>query len=198
MKKLLLTLLTIAAFCSTITAQEKVDEYHNTYFDKTYKIEASFDSNHELALFVEVAGESESDNVCFNIVGNDIKKFTDALAAAKTKYNEWVGVAKANNVTKMTKEMDITFPRVTICWYGSKWWFDFSHRLSPVFMITSSGDYVFLLSGEATASSNEYIDQDYYLALSTAEDFDVLISKMDPQTITEKLNNKQKVEDLFQ
>lgn len=197
MKKFLFSLLSVVALCSSLGAQEKVDEYYNSYFEKIYKIEAS-QNNGDLSVYFGVEGDSNNDNVMFGLDNDKIDKFIEGLVAAKQKYGEWVDVAKANNVTKMTKEMDIIFPRVTVCWYGSKWWFDFAHKIQPVFMITTNGNYVCVFSGKAQASSNEYIDQKYYLALSSVEDFDTLIAKLDPTQIKEKLNSKQQVEDLFQ
>ena len=65
-------------------------------------------------------------------------------------------------------------------------------------MITDSGKYLCVISGTATASSNEYIDQKYYLVFETTEDFDSLMEAINPTVVQEKLNSKQKVEDLFQ
>ena len=178
-------------------AQDKVGTYYSSYFKKEYKVEASLSSG-ELSIYFDIEGESNSDNVCINIKGEqEITSFITALTLAKQKYSEWTSVAINNNVTKMSKEMDISFPRVTICWSGSKWWFAFRHRLSPRFMVTESGDCVFVMSGTATASSNEYIDQKYYLAFSTPEDFDMLINAITPAAAKEVLNKQQNVEDLF-
>lgn len=180
-----------------IQAQEKVGSYYNSYFKKEYKVEASI-SNGELSVFFDIEGNSSSDNVCVRIKGAGINSFISALTLAKQKHAEWTSVAINNNVAKMTKEMDITFPRVDICWSGSKWWFDFGHKLRPIFMITDSGQHLCVIAGTATASTNEYIDQKYYLAFATPEDFDVLIGAVIPAVVQEKLNNNQKVEDLFQ
>ena len=180
-----------------IQAQEKVGSYYNSYFKKEYKVEAS-NSNGELSIFFDIAGNSSSDEVCVRIKEESIDSFISALMLAKQKHTEWSTVAINNNVSKMTKEMDITFPKVDICWHGSKWWFDFEHKLRSVFMITDSGKHLCVIAGTATASTNEYIDQKYYLAFATPKDFDALIEAINPTKVSEVLNNKQKVEDLFQ
>lgn len=197
MKRAILFILTLCTV-ATIQAQEKVGSYYSNYFDKECDVEAGTASSGELSVFFDIMGAGDSDNVCINIKGDNIDSFISALTLAKQKHAEWVAVAINNNVTKMTKTMDIVFPRVTIGWFGSKWWFDFAHRIEPVFMITESGKYLCVISGTATASSNEYIDQKYYLVFETAEDFDALINAINPTVIQEKLNNKQKVDDLFQ
>lgn len=197
MKRTILFILTLCAVL-TIEGQEKVGTYYSTYFGKECDVEAGTSNSGELSIFFDIMGSSDSDDVCINIKGGDIYSFISALTLAKQKHSEWVTVAVNNNVTKMTKAMDIDFPRVTIGWLGSKWWFDFAHHIEPVFMITESGKHLCVISGTATASSNEYIDQKYYLVFETSEDFDALIGAINPTTIQEKLNNKQKVNDLFQ
>lgn len=197
MKRALLLILTLCA-SMTIFAQEKVATYYSTYWGKTCDVEAGISSSGDLSVFFDIMGSGDADNVCINLKGESINAFISALQLAKQKHSEWVAVAINNNVTKMTKEMDIDFPRVTIGWLGSKWWFDFEHKIEPLFMITDSGKYLCVISGTATASSNEYIDQKYYLVFETAEDFDSLMEAINPTVVQEKLNSKQKVEDLFQ
>ena len=189
----------IAFLVATVSmqAQERVGAYYNSYFKKEYKVEAS-NSNGELSIYFDIEGNSSSDDVCVRIKEESIDSFISALMLAKQKHTEWSTVAINNNVSKMTKEMDITFPKVDICWHGSKWWFDFGHRLHPHFMITDSGQHLCVMTGTATASTNEYIDQKYYLAFATTKDFDALIEAINPTKVSEVLNNKQKVEDLFQ
>ncbi len=179
-----------------IYAQEKVGAYQNSCFKKEYKVEASL-SNGELSIYFDVEGYNSTDNVCMCIKGANIDLFIAALTLAKQKHTEWTSVAINNNVTKMNKEMDIKFPKVDICWLGSKWWFDFGHKLRPLFMITEDGQHLCMIGGTATASSNEYIDQKFYLGFATPEDFDALIDEIKPSVVREKLNNKQNVEDLF-
>lgn len=198
MKKNLFVMSVMLLLVAPLYAQDVVNSYFNGYFNKTYDVEASLDTG-ELRIYFDVEGDSNSDDVCFSLRGEEqVEAFENALLAAKEKYVEWVEVAISNNVTKMTKEMGITFPRVTVCWYGSQWWFDYNHPITPYFLITNSGEYVCVFRGEATASSNDYIDQKYYLALSSPEDFDNLYNALRPQVIIEKLNSNKRVEDLFQ
>lgn len=198
MKKNLLLIWVALLVVAPIRAQKNVGSYYNSYFDKSYSVEASLDTG-ELRVYFDVEGSSHSDSVCFFIKGEDnLNAFEAALLSAKAKYTEWVEVAVNNNVTQMTKDMGISFPRVTVCWYGSQWWFDYNHPISPYFIITDSGQHVCVFRGEATASSNEYIDQKYYLALASVEDFDNLYAALRSQTIIDKLNSEKRVEDLFQ
>ena len=195
MKRLLwliaLTLVAINSF-----AQEKIDEYYNDYFEKTYLIAASDED--ELLVLLQVSGEYRSDDVYFYLEGSStIESFVSSLKQVKQKYAEWRKVAIDNNVRSFSKDFDIYFPIITIAWYGADWRFDFSERLKPYFKVTDSGQYIAVFHAEAVSSNNEYITQKYYLVFSSVQDFDEVISKVEPAVIREKLKNKHAPDDLF-
>lgn len=193
---LLLSLVLLLTNC--IYAQETVGNYYNSTFQKKYNVQAILNSG-DLKVYLFVEGYSSSDEVCFILDGEDeIISFGTALLAAKSKYEEWVAVAKQNNVTEMSKEMGISFPNIGVAWYGSKWWFDFYERISPYFKVYDTGECVCTIAGKATASTNEYIDQKYYLVLSSVDDFDNLYNALQVNSIMDALNSKQRAEDLFQ
>ena len=197
MKKLFISVLALFAFAISY-AQEKVSTYHSSYFDKEYDILASFDKQ-ELNLYIEVSGEYKSDYVLFNIEGNNrLHEFISALETVKKKFIEWSSVAKQNGVKSFDKNIDATFPNVTIAWSGSEWRFDFYNDLEPRFVVTDSGLCVAVITGEATASDNEYIDQKYYFALSSVSDFDELIAAIQIEKLLSHFNHKSDLETLFQ
>lgn len=181
-----------------IYAQETVGNYYNSTFKKEYDVQAGLKSgNLMVILFVE--GYYGNEDVCFILNGeNEIISFGTALLAAKSKYEEWVAVAKQNNVTEISKEMGISFPNIDVAWYGSEWWFDYNERISPYFKVYDTGECVCTIAGEATASTNELIDQKYYLVLSSVDDFDNLYNALQVNSIMDVLNSKQRAEDLFQ
>lgn len=178
-------------------AEEKVGFYHSSFFDTDFEIEADYTSSNVLSVYIQVRGQYSSDKTFINVEGEDINRFITALKLAKEKYLEWTKVATTNNVKDMRKSFDIVFPRVTIAWYGSQWWFCFRHKLDPEFVVTSSGKCVFVMTDNVKSSRNEYIDTDYYLALSKASDFDELIEALDPEKIAKHFSKKQDVDNLF-
>ena len=192
-----IAILTFLFFTIAVMAQEKVGVYHSSYFDKDLEVMASYSSSNELSIYVQVVGKHSSDDVQFNFKGSAIDDFISALQQSKEKFLEWKSIAEQNNVKKMRKDFDISFPRTTVAWYGSQWWFCFSHRLSPEFFVTENGDCLFLMTDKVTSSRNEYIDMTYYFALSKASDFDELIDTISPANIEEKFSKKKDVQDLF-
>lgn len=197
MKKLLLSFLALFSFVVS-HAQEQVSTYHSSFFDKEYKILASYDKNN-LSLYIEVEGEHLSDYVLFNVDGNSkIQQFISALEAVKQKYVDWSTVAKQNGVKSFNKEIDVQFPNITIAWRGSEWRFDFYNNLNPRFVVTDSGMCVVAITGKATASDNEYIDQEYYFALSSISDFDNLLAEIQLNKLLSYFNEKTDLNALFQ
>lgn len=196
MKKILISL--TALFAMTVSyAQDKVSTYHSSYFDKEYDILASYDDK-KLNVYIEVGGEYDSDYVLFDLQGESkIQQFITALEGAKQKFVEWSEVAKQNGVKSFNKDIDVSFPNITIAWRGSEWRFDFYNKLSPRFVVTDSGKCVAVMTGEATASDNQYIDQKYYFALSSASDFDALIAEIKIEKLMSHFNKKSDVETLF-
>ncbi len=177
--------------------QETIDNYNCSYFEKQLDIMAADDD--KLELYIQVYGDRESDLVLINLSGeNKIYSFITFLTQLRDKYKEWRQVAIDNNVVDYSKTFDINTPKLTVAWAGSKWFFDFYEQPDPRFRVTSSGKIMAILSDEAQASSNEYITQEYYLVFSSVEEFDELLSKIEPSRIREKLKEKAAPDTLFQ
>lgn len=164
------------------------------------EIEAAFDDNGALHVFVEVLGENENDKVMILISGeNDLNQFISKLEYCKEKFKEWEKVAKTNNVTDYSKEFDVTFPDIEIYWWGEEWFSTFSRNyLKPLFFVGSDGKASFGASGKVKDWFNEDIDQQWYLILKSESEFDELIDALNPEKIKSELNKNENVDDLFQ
>lgn len=164
------------------------------------EIEAAFDDNGALDVYVEVLGENENDKVMILISGeNDLNQFISKLEYCKEKFKEWEKVAKTNNVTDYSKEFDVTFPDIEIYWWGEEWFSTFSRNyLKPLFFVGSDGKASFGASGKVKDWFNEDIDQQWYLILKSESEFDELIDALNPEKIKSELNKNENVDDLFQ
>ena len=178
-------------------SQKEVSSYYSTYFSKDFSVMASYQDNGSLKEYITIESDRGDDNTLILLEGSEITSFIESINKIKTKYLEWVNVAKENNVTDMSKEFDISMPRVTIAWYSSDWFFHFRFILKPRFVVTAKGKAVFVITGEATASSNEYITRDIYFALEGEKDFDGFLEAISPDKIKEKLDAEQNKKDLF-
>ena len=196
MKKFLLVLC-LLAFILPIKAEQKVGEYTNSYFSKTFSIEAAEKNNKIESVYIGIPTDLESRTAFIEVKGKELELFKTALELARDKFSEWKKVAKENNVTEMRKEMGISFPKVTIAWHGAKWWFSFGNKINLKFLILDDGRMVATWSPKVTSSSNRYIDQQIYFVFGDEEDFNGIISQLDSQRILNELLNTKNNSDLF-
>lgn len=197
MKKLNLIILFVSLFTIVTNAQETVDSFSNAYWNKDLTIEASLENNNIKSVYLQVEAK-DAKSAYISIDGKNVETFKASLKLVRDKYLNWIKVAKDNNITDMDKEFDISFPRATVVWSGSKWWFSFNNRIRMIFLILDNGKMIALWNPKVTSSSNKYIDETIYFVFSCEEDFNELISKLDSQAILDKLTAKKNNEDLFQ
>lgn len=177
-------------------SQEMISVYHSSYFDEIYDILVVNDG--DLRLYIQVSGERKPDRVMFLISGEQkIREFSKTLETAKEKFMDWSRVAEENNVKNFDKRIDVVFPNITVCWYGLEWWFDFFERPNPRFIVSDSGECVFVMTGTATASSNEYIDQAYSFVLSSEIEFEELLRNIQIENLMDYLNKQKNIDTLF-
>lgn len=190
MKKIFTLIFALCVLVVSANAQDTYANYSMNYFNDSYLVDISDDK-----IFMEIEGESES---LFIIKKEDISIYQLALKTIKSKYVEYKNIAIENNITSIDKDM-ITFPYGTIsgiAWIGAKAYIDLNPSLKGRFKVLN-GKYLYIISGEAVAEDNEYIDNKYYFVISSEEEFDVLISIFDESNINAYLDSLKKVDKLF-
>jgi len=196
MKKILLSIVAFTLCIISVYGEQVVGNYTLGYFNKTYEIEAGKPKNGKFAIYIQVSAERDYTRAMVGISSDDLEDLKQSLIQMKEKYEEWTKVAKENNVTEMTKSMDIKFPSATICWNASKWFFSFGCKLQPQFLILK-GKHVVSIVKKVTASSNDYIDETIYWVFSDPKEIDALISQLDFETIKSKLETIENDSELF-
>lgn len=190
---------TICVLCSiNLLAQETVTNYHSDYFEKDYEIAISTEENSTSTIsdiYIYVEGKNY-DNITLNYKNPEL--LLSSLIEVRNKYAEWIKVAEDNNITKMRKEIPVDMPRVTVCWYGTKWFFAFNERINFYFNILENGKKIIYMTDKVTASSNEYINETFYWVFQSIEELDeFIINGLDYPKFIEKLNKKVNNENLF-
>lgn len=197
MKKIFILLFAIGV-CGNLFSEEKIGSYAMSYFDgRSFEIQASEPKNNKFYLYIQVGGEHKSDKVMLSIESKDLLAFKDALIQIRDKFLEWKKTAIENNVKDITKDFPITFPRVNIAWYGSKWWFAFNQRIKPTFFVFKDGTCAMVVYTKAESSTNEYIDQEVYWVLQEESEFNDIIRFLDENVIIEHFKAKSSQTDLF-
>ncbi len=193
-RQLILIVLLFAAF--TCRAQQKVGEFYNSCFKKNFYIESAEKDGKLQKIYIEVEAKRAKD-ASIVVSAENIESFKHSLCLVRDKYVEWRKVAVENNVTDVSKNFSVVFPRVSVAWLGSKWRFAFNQTVNMIFGILSDGSIVATWAPEVTASDNEYIDESIYFVFADASDFDNLIQWLDQDKIMEALMKTKKNEDLF-
>lgn len=195
MKKLFCLLITLIVV-NFAYAEKKIGSYRLSYFDKEYDIKVSELKNGKFTVYIHTESKGSSQSTLL-VESNDLENFITALQTMKDKYVEWSRVAKDNNVTEMSKEIEVKFPKTTVAWFGSKWYFSFDKKLQPRFVIMDDGTHVASIVTKFTSSSNRYIDETIYWVFSDPSDIDDLISNLDVNKILAELNKSSSDADLF-
>ena len=197
MKKIILVLF-LLTFVLHINAAQKVGEYTNSYFSKTFSIEAAEKNNKIEDVYIGVQTDLDFRKAYISVEGEDLELFKNALELARDKFSEWKKIAKDNNITEMCKEMGIDFPEVAVAWlYGGEWEFSFDNKINLAFLILDDGQMVAAWAPTVTSSSNRYIDQEIYFAFADEKDFDDIINQLDGQRILNELLKNKNRSDLF-
>jgi hypothetical protein len=155
-----ITFITLCLFILTSmesSAQEKFATYDNTYIGETYDIKLSLE---EEELYIDAVSFDELyDKGGIKISKKQAPDFLNAIAEAKTKYKEWVKVAKENDVLELNKSMDIKSKVGSYFLYNREWKSQLSVNLNFDFQILEvEGELIYLLNistGELRASSND-------------------------------------------
>ena len=197
MKKSMIALM-LCIVSIMVMSQEQIGSYTMGYFDgKEYKIQASAPKNGKFDFYIDVEGERKSDNVNLLLENTELEKFKTVFTQVRDKYLEWAKTAKANNVTDINKDFPWSFPKLSVAWYGSKWWFSFNRYFTPRFMVFKDGTSAMVLSAKVVSSSNEYIDQKFYLVLQTEEEFNQILDVLNEEKVINYFKNKENTKDLF-
>ena len=128
MKHFLLSI-TLLLITFIARAEQEVGVYTNSYFGKTFSIEAYEKKDKLETVYIEVTAD-DAKKAFILVDGKDLELFKTSLELVRDKYLDWVRIAKENNVTEMSKDFDIKFPTVEIAWSGSKWWFSYGQKVN--------------------------------------------------------------------
>jgi len=189
----------------TSLAQDHYANYFNSYIDKEYEIQISFNEEKDSAFTLWIDAlciDDIIDNGGFRIEEKRYAEFIENLRQSKIKYDEWVHVAKENNVTDLRKDMDISGKRIGAYFkYGREWHYDNTVSPAYLFLVLEnevSLRYVLLVTTKSlTASDNQYIDcSGFVLSFTSSDEVDEFLDLISLESIN-KFKSKPKKDDLF-
>jgi len=194
----ILTICFFALIAVKSNAQEKFTSYDNTYGGKTYEIQIDAKEKEKFSLYIDAMSlDRTHEKGGITIDQKQHQDFLNAIAEAKSKYEEWVKIAKENNVKELDKTMTIKSKAGGYFLYGSKWNFQFLVNLKFDFKILESkGEIKYLLlirTGELQSSSNQFMKVDgIALVFSSTKEMDEFTTAISTEKITEFVSKPKK------
>ena len=202
MKKLLIINITIL-LTAVVFGQKTISVYK--MLDEEFKFQASEPKDGKYDLYIYGYG---LDNLYkkggISIKYEKISKFVDVLNFSKSKYEEWTNVAKQNNVTDLTKEIEVEIPTLEGFFVtSSKVHFDFSATPYIKYIIrkntSGSVDYSLVIySSKLNSYENKYIEADNFIyAFFSKEEINDFIKLFDKSLVDKTFSAQKAKEDLF-
>lgn len=185
----------------TTRAQEGItDTYNLLVSDKPLKVAALRENGTFSELYIQVLSE-ESLNAHIVIFAENVPRFWESMKLLRDKYVEWSKVAMENGVKDYIKVIDVEFPQVDIVWENSDIHACLNVEMKFSFAVSKDGVPAVVWNGRVECAHNDNNHETPSLLLASLSDFDSLISKINPNTIKEKLQSKygrkEKIDALF-
>lgn len=140
--------------------------------------------------------EQKITNVRLVIDNNNLDEFVQALSRTKNKFEEWTSVAKKNNVGKMYKSIDVSFPTIKVTGVLSGNRFSANSVLEPSFSIRNNRSSVSFLD-VAPSISKKVLDKMVMWAFDSPKEIEELISNIEPTRIKYIISKEKSESDLF-
>lgn len=195
MKKIILLFL----ISSYSFAQEKYENYKSSYFDKEFYINISKEEDSSIKFWIETNSMDKTSRESLVIIeSKNLENFKELLIKAKETYVKWKNTAIQNDVTELSKDLELENFNTSSGFKYGNWYFDFSTNLSFNFRVFKEKYLLILQSDELTTSSNKYIKSNgYVIVFDSQESVDLFLNKLDINKAQEFFNNKKTKEDLF-
>lgn len=189
--------------CTLVYTQETVTTY--TIWDKVLNVDVTEPEDSTYSIYIDgMPLDAIVDRGGLIIKTKELTKFIECIVKGKNKYIEWTNTAKENNITDLTKDIDVgRMPKLGGYFKYSDWEFDFNVKPYVKYMISQNEDgktqYAFLIyTGKLTSSSNQYIDSDSFVyAFYSLEEIEDFISLFDSSLVYKYFDNKKNKKDLF-
>jgi hypothetical protein len=156
----------------------------------------------EITSYVHIGNQDDSHSLPrrsgIMITKNQLKGFVSNLTYAKEKYNEWVAVAKANDVLYLDKRIDLkSQPMATYFYFDGKNEIQVNRRLIFNFGIinfpASSNDILYSL----TFGDFDNLNMRFLLTFSSSKEISDFINLLSLNKINTFLNKEELLEELF-
>lgn len=196
MKKIVMLFMMLILCAVSLNAQKLMGSYTSSYFSNLKNFDVEYDIDDE-NLFISAIADRQTEKAGFLIKKLQRQIFISNLIESQKKYNDWMEVAKSNNVKDLSKDIIIEEQKIGAYWlnYSGDWKFDYNVNPTYFFRVleTDSGiKYLLIInSGELLASDNRYMNhKSLLIVLTSSNEIQNLIDIISDESI-EKFKNKE-------
>ena len=149
-------LIIIFAFFASYTLKAQVlliDDFTLSATEGAYGVYTDIDCEVENVFFIDMQAPNEQQHVQMRLLGRFLNSFVSSLRNAIEIYSSWSQIAKENNITFLSKDIKVSFPRKTLYFTdGGKWYMENGVDLKCTFMVAQDGAcYMVLQSDDLTS-----------------------------------------------
>lgn len=171
--------------------------YYNEYLKDSLEIQLTKGKdNYQMFIHgVSLNGEDKGGFYIMNKVRH--QAFLNSLTEIISIYDEWVRIAKENNVEPMRKSIN-TMKSHGFFRYANEWYFNYNNTVNFEFVVLSDKEYLLMVhTGKLKASSNMFITSEgYTLLFQNSQEIRDFVDLISLENIQKELN-KPSAEDLF-
>ena len=159
-------LFTVSVYC-----QPKYTSYKSSFFkNKEYNIKLSYENEKIYTMYIDLQSMENSIEGGMVITSEVHQYFLDSLAKVKSKFVEWVEVAKKNNVTEVSKQMEVDFRAPASYFYmNEKKFYHLGSNLVFLFTVVEGKPNLTIWTQNLISSENKYFTNKGFLLVFTSE-----------------------------
>lgn len=200
MKSLILLILNSFLFLNVFS--QTMDKYYIVPDKKEYEIRVIAKNEKNYKIYIQAFSFSDKDGGIVIDGQRGLRKFTEALKNAKTKYEEWKETAIANNVTSLSKKMPIETYQDGYFKFGNDYHYDDFVEINFYFTVLNDNNSVkYVLqgrTGELESVSNKYItSKGFSLMFFSTERIDDLLDKISEEKVLAFIRKNEGTDSLF-
>ena len=167
------------------------DELRQYYGDKHVDFTVSKQKIDAL-IWVDADNADNNDGILL-VYDRQIPQLRAALLEVKAKWKEWIDVARDNNVRKVSKEIDVKFPKVIYGWIlaGNI----YARKRVPINFTFKydDGDTKLISSYKVASANNRYVKSTYIFKFDSIEELNELIDILDEDNLQSIISHANKV-----
>lgn len=198
MKKITFLLLIISVF--SFGQRIKFETFHNNYLNKDFSVFV-VPNNKNYFLNIGLPPKENLTNFIYvDVYSKSFESFKNSFLEAKNKFSEWKKTSTQNNITDVSKEIEIKTEKFGFSFvFGDTIYSGFKPmKLSFKYLVEDSKPFLVFYSNGFVSANNQFIRTNgFELRFEDENEIDEFLAKISPEKVIKFLEDKNKTENLL-